>query len=298
MSSARPISLSDCPCFHRLQSSPRSPAESPRRRRSPIIAAFQPFTLLHRTVECAVLFFTYYGYVHFGGWRGSAAVGLFLWELLTSQLYRPRSRWCVFGVLQAVLILFWFKYAGFFALAWNDIAPATALRLHHIPRVWLPLGISFFTFEFIHFAADSYQGKVERRPYGTYAAFIFFFPTMVAGPIKRYGEFEPELEHARYDSSLFARGITRILAGLAKKEVLADTFSLWSDKLNTDALHSAPPFTVACWIVAYPRRTAAARVRAPQTGATFAATMAESASPTFAESVPRSSSRACFLGGT
>jgi alginate O-acetyltransferase complex protein AlgI len=198
-----------------------------------------------------VLFFSYFGYVHFGGWKGSAAVALFLWELLTSQLYRPRSRWCLFGIVQAVLILCWFKYAGFLATTWNDVVPAEALRLSHLPRVWLPLGISFFTFEFIHFAADTYQGKVERRPYGTYAAFIFFFPTMIAGPIKRYGEFEPELEHARYDGALFARGITRILAGLAKKQVLADTFTLWSDKLNTEALHSASPFTVMCWIFAY-----------------------------------------------
>jgi alginate O-acetyltransferase complex protein AlgI len=198
-----------------------------------------------------VLFFSYYGYVHFGGWKGTAAVGLFVWELLTSQLYKPRSRWCLFGIVQAVLILVWFKYAGFLCLAWNDFTPAHALRFEHIPRVWLPLGISFFTFEFIHFAADTYLGKVERRPYGTYAAFIFFFPTMVAGPINRYGEFEPELEHARYDGALFARGITRILAGLVKKQVLADTFTLWSDKLNTDALHSASSITVACWILAY-----------------------------------------------
>jgi alginate O-acetyltransferase complex protein AlgI len=198
-----------------------------------------------------VLFFSYFGYVHFGGWKGSAAVALFLWELLTSQLYRPRSRWCLFGIVQAVLILCWFKYAGFLATTWNDVVPAGALRLSHVPHAWLPLGISFFTFEFIHFAADTYQGKVERRPYGTYAAFIFFFPTMIAGPIKRYGEFEPELEHARFDGSLFARGITRILAGLAKKQVLADTFTLWSDKLNTEALHSASSFTVACWIFAY-----------------------------------------------
>jgi alginate O-acetyltransferase complex protein AlgI len=198
-----------------------------------------------------ILFFAYYGYSHFGGWKGSAAVGLFVWELLTSQLYRPRSKWCIFGIVQAVLILVVFKYLGFFARSWNDAAGQSGLRIENIPHLALPLGISFFTFEFIHFASDMYLGRIERRPHGTYAAFIFFFPTMIAGPIKRYGEFEPELERARFDGGLFAQGVTRILAGLAKKQVLADTFSLWSDKLNTDALYSAPRLTIAGWILAY-----------------------------------------------
>ena len=198
-----------------------------------------------------ILFFVYYGYTHFGGWKGSAAVGLFLWELLTSQLYRPRSKWCLFGIVQAVLILVAFKYVGFLTLAWNDVFGHGALHVGAIPKLGLPLGISFFTFEFIHFAADTYLGKVKRRPYGTYAAFIFFFPSMVAGPIKRYGEFEPELEHARFDGALFAQGVTRILAGLAKKQVFADTFTLWSDRLNTDALYSASPLTIAGWVLAY-----------------------------------------------
>lgn len=197
------------------------------------------------------LFFAYYGYSHFGGWRGSAGVALFAWELFTSQLYRPRSRWCLFGIVQAVLILVAFKYLGFFASSWNGVAGHGTLRIQDVPHLALPLGISFFTFEFIHFAADVYLGRIERRPHGTYAAFIFFFPTMIAGPIKRYGEFEPELERARFDGALFAQGITRILAGLAKKQVLADTFSLWSDKLNTEALYSAAPISVAGWILAY-----------------------------------------------
>jgi alginate O-acetyltransferase complex protein AlgI len=197
-----------------------------------------------------VVFFVYYGYVHFGGWKGSAAVGLFLWELLTSQLYKRGSRWCLFGIVQAVLILVAFKYVEFFGRFWNDVAPKGA-QIVHVMHAWLPLGISFFTFEFIHFAADVYAGKIERRPYGTYAAFIFFFPTMVAGPIKRYGEFEPELEHARFDASLFTQGLTRILAGLVKKQLIADTFTLWSDKLNTDALWHAPSLTIAGWVLAY-----------------------------------------------
>jgi alginate O-acetyltransferase complex protein AlgI len=194
-----------------------------------------------------VFFFLYYGYVHFGGWKGSVAVAIFIWELATSRFYKPGSRWCIFGIVQAVCILVAFKYLWFFSSIWKDLG----LGSNEIARFVLPLGISFFTFEFIHFATDSYLGKVGQRNATTYAAFIFFFPTMVAGPIKRYQEFEPEFERARFDGALFAQGITRILAGLAKKHVLADTFTIWSDRLNTDALHGAPSHVVAGWILAY-----------------------------------------------
>ena len=117
-------------------------------------------------VSFGFLFFVYYGYTHFGGWKGSAGVFLFAWELLTSQLYRPRSRWCLFGIVQAVAILIAFKYLGFFASSWNGVVGQSGLRLEDIPHLALPLGISFFTFEFIHFAEDVYLGHIERSPHG------------------------------------------------------------------------------------------------------------------------------------
>jgi alginate O-acetyltransferase complex protein AlgI len=211
-------------------------ARNPLLLRSLVLAAF------------GILFFGYYGYLHFGGVTGSLVVVILLWELVTSQLYRPGSRFCLWGVAQAIGILVLFKYLGFFETVWHDLSgdgKASATRLV------LPLGLSFFTFEFIHFAVDCYRGKIVERPRGTYAAFIFFFPSMVAGPIKRYGEFLVELRHARFDAALTAQGITRILAGLAKKHVLADSFGVWSDRLSTDALYTAPRTTVLGWVLAY-----------------------------------------------
>ncbi|MDB5353144.1 MAG: poly(beta-D-mannuronate) O-acetylase [Planctomycetota bacterium] len=199
-----------------------------------------------------MIFFGYFGYIHFGGKWGALALLIFVWELIVSRLYRPGSKWCLFGVAQAVLILAAFKYLTFFSHAWDDALVLLSLPpMGPIPRVMLPLGISFFTFEFIHFAVDRYQGKIERATLADYAAFIFFFPTMVAGPIKRYQEFVPKLHAARLDPGLVSRGITRILVGLAKKTVLADTFSLWSDKLNTSALLNASGPQVLGWIFAY-----------------------------------------------
>lgn len=197
-------------------------------------------------------FFVYFGYLHFGGLWGALCVLIFAWEIATSRLYRPRSRWCLFGIVQAVAFLFVFKYLTFATSSWNDLA--AVLHLPHLGAVtrWLlPLGISFFTFEFIHFAADSYQGRIERTKISEYAAFILFFPSMVAGPIKRFQDFLPKLRSARFDPALAAQGVTRILAGLVKKHVLADTFALWAGKLNGPDLFHARWYQIAGWLGAY-----------------------------------------------
>ena len=110
-----------------------------------------------------VAFFVYFGYLHFGGLWGALCVLIFGWEIVTSRLYRPGSRWCLFGIVQAIAFLFLFKYLVFATSSWNDLAAVLHLpRLGSVSRWLLPLGISFFTFEFIHFAADTYQGKIER----------------------------------------------------------------------------------------------------------------------------------------
>jgi alginate O-acetyltransferase complex protein AlgI len=200
------------------------------------------------------LFFAYYGYVHFGAWGGVAPILIFVWELMTSRLYSPGSRWCIVGILQAVAILFFFKYLQLFldSLQWTLERSGASWELPVAPVFILPLGISFFTFEFIHFAADSYSGKIQRPQLSTYAAFIFFFPSMVAGPIKRFPSFSSQIGAARFDPDLALRGVTRILTGLAKKHILADFFGLYADRLiRGDATR---PVEVALGLLAYGMR--------------------------------------------
>lgn len=197
-------------------------------------------------------FFIYYGYLHFGGFWGALCVLLFGWEILTSRLYRQGSRWCLFGILQALAILIFFKYLTFATASYNDLARFTHLpTLAPLVRWILPLGVSFFTFEFIHFAADTYLGKIGRVSLREYAAFILFFPSMVAGPIKRIQDFLPKLRAARFDPELATRGVTRILAGLVKKHALADTFTLFADQLATPKLYVASGPQIMLWVLAY-----------------------------------------------
>src|SRR5207245_4686000 len=162
-------------------------------------------------------FYVFFSLTAIGGVAGALCLAIFVWEALVRRLYRPGSSWCFIGVGQALLVLFVFKYwnfaTGLLYRAESSLTWRTA---------FLPLGISFFTFEFIHYAVDRYRNRTESGGAWEYFAFILFFPTLVAGPIKRYQEFLPSLRNPSTDwPTDWERGITRILSVLAKKFAIA-----------------------------------------------------------------------------
>jgi alginate O-acetyltransferase complex protein AlgI len=197
------------------------------------------------------LFFIFFSITTVGGVPGAFCLLLILWQSLCClYLCKPGSKLCYFVIIQSILILCAFKYLNFFGglifgspekspLYWRD--------------VFLPLGISFFTFEFIHYAVDRFKGKAEQASMGDFLAFILFFPTMVAGPIKRIQDFAPKLHTPDTDIALnFNRGITRILTGLVKKFAIADLLSAATDHLNqTDIQNASGRAVLLFWLFAY-----------------------------------------------
>lgn len=196
-----------------------------------------------------IAFFSYFSITEFGGWWSGACVLIFLWESWLRSLYKERARACIFGVAVSIAVLCVFKYWNFFTGILTAPFGGNHLRWD---SAFLPLGVSFFTFEFIHYAVDRYKGKVERGTLGEYLAFIFFFPTLVAGPIKRFQDFLPCL---RSPSTAWAidwnRGLTRILAGLVKKFAIADILSSFTDHLNQNDIALADRWALLLWLFAY-----------------------------------------------
>ena len=200
-------------------------------------------------VLSGVAFFVYFSVTALAGWIGALCLLIFLWEAAVSRLYRRGSAWCVAGVLASVLVLGVFKY-------WNFATSLAYLLSTSNPWHWqgafLPLGVSFFTFEFIHYAIDRYRGTAEKGRPGEYLAFIFFFPTLVAGPIKRFQDFLPCLREPSRDwPTDFNRGVTRILTGLVKKFAGADLLTSLTDHLNADDIAVAGRATLLLWLFAY-----------------------------------------------
>jgi len=196
----------------------------------------------------AALFYLYFSLNGFGGIAGAICLSIFLWECFVSRWYQQRAAICLFGVAQSILFLVVFKYWNYLTgLIWW----ASLRNPWHWPGAFLPLGISFFTFEFIHYAVDRYRGKAAAGSAAEYLAFIMFFPTMVAGPIKRYEDFLPKLRLAEAGAIDLEIGITRILVGLVKKFAVADLMTAFTVHLNRADIAIASRGVLPLWLLAY-----------------------------------------------
>jgi alginate O-acetyltransferase complex protein AlgI len=166
---------------------------------------------------------------------------------LTAPGMPERSRGLVLtlSVTAIVAVLGFFKYAKLLALTVDGLAR------HHVlpvPHVVVPLAISFFTFEFVHVLVDAYQRKLKSVDALEFAVFAMFFPTLVAGPIKRYESFAPQVRAiAPLDRTELALNAYRIAIGLVKKIVLADSCGILTQPILTPG---APYGRLDYWLAA------------------------------------------------
>lgn len=160
------------------------------------------------------------------------------------------------GLVLNLGCLCYYKYANFFIL--NTIQGANWLRglfAASQPQPWdvpilnviLPLGISFFVFEFVHYLADIYKGEKPISSFMEFSAFASFFPSQIAGPIKRYQDFQEKLTAPEpWSTPLFFEACALIVQGMFKKIAIADPIGvLVFPPFQTMNLLSASDATIA-----------------------------------------------------
>lgn len=93
--------------------------------------------------------------------------------------------------------------------------------------IFLPVGLSFFTFQSISYIVDIYRGKTTvLHRWIDYLFYVSFFPMLVAGPIVRAREFIPQMyKSPTLSRSDFGEGFYLVLCGLFKKAVISDYIS-------------------------------------------------------------------------
>ena len=157
-----------------------------------------------------------------------SATIIFNW--LISRLYAAQQHqiWLLGGILVNLLVLGFFKYLNF--LAENFLG---LVGIEHKPiGIVLPLGISFFTFQQISYLADLRKGGNAYYSLLDYAAYVSFFPQLIAGPIVRYHEIIPQFvrEPSRNGTIKMASvGLVLVILGLVKKLFFADELGVIAD---------------------------------------------------------------------
>lgn len=136
---------------------------------------------------------------------------------------RRQLLWVSMGVNLG--LLFYFKYFNFFIDSFVGSFSFFGIDIS-VDRIdiILPVGISFYTFQTMSYTIDVYRGVLRpTRDFVAFAAFVSFFPQLVAGPIERATNLLPQFTSPRwFDDSSASDGLRQILWGLVKKVVIAD----------------------------------------------------------------------------
>jgi D-alanyl-lipoteichoic acid acyltransferase DltB (MBOAT superfamily) len=119
--------------------------------------------------------------------------------------------------------LAWFKYVGFLSTSSTSLLNYLDLGIHvPLPRVLLPAGISFFTFQAISYVVDVKRRQLHPVGLLDFAVYLSFFPHLLAGPIVRASEFLPQTRQRLDPRNVEAsRALWLISRGLFKKVVIA-----------------------------------------------------------------------------
>lgn len=180
-----------------------------------------------------VIAFSFFFYYKSSGWYLAILVLTsitdfsFGWLLHVSKRKFWRAFWLFMGVIPSLGLLAYFKYTNFLLFNWSLIIENNFQPLD----IFLPIGISFYTFQSVSYVIDVYRRKLEpTKNILEYAFFLSFFPQLVAGPIVKAHHFLPQLKKKiKVTKEQVYSGFWLIIIGLIKKAVIADYIAQYND---------------------------------------------------------------------
>ena len=199
-----------------------------------LFAAFMVvYVLLQHKYTARILFvtlFSYYFYYKSSGTYFFLLAIVTVCDFLLAQLmYRTEGYWKRKGLVTLSLgvnlgLLAYFKYTNFLGGIIASLMGGEFTALD----IFLPVGISFFTFQSLSYTIDVYRKEIQPlTSLLDYAFYVSFFPQLVAGPIVRARDFIPQIRKPLFVSQeMFGRGIFLILSGLFKKAIISDYISI------------------------------------------------------------------------
>ena len=182
-------------------------------------------------------------YIFYGWWDWRFLILIAITTLLSflsgigieyAPTQRGKKAVMIANIIVNLGILGLYKYYDFFVREFAELfgIESDFLLLHLI----LPVGISFYTFQALSYSIDVYRKQIAPcHDIVAFAAFLSFFPQLVAGPIERATNLLPQFQKKRtFDYATAVDGMRQILWGLFKKIVVADNCATYVDTVFAD----------------------------------------------------------------
>lgn len=176
-----------------------------------------------------ILFSFYFYYKSAGYYAGiliiSAVVNfLFGKWIAETEKFSLKKLYLLLALIINLGILGYFKYTNFIIQIINEVSSSQFSALD----IFLPIGISFYTFKSLNYVFDIYLDTLRpTNSFRDFCLYVFFFPNILAGPIDRASDFLPQINKELYLSKEdLGRATFLIILGLFKKVVIADYISL------------------------------------------------------------------------
>lgn len=190
------------------------------------------YVLNHRWQNILLVASSYFFYGWFD-WRfcGLLAFSTVLDWYCGLKIPGPNGRkWLYLSVIGQLAMLGFFKYFNFFQENFERLFNAIGWQVDSWTlNVVLPLGISFYTFQTLSYTLDVGRGQLKpMKSLLDFAAFVAFWPHLVAGPILRASYMLPQISNKRkVDTRLWSEGTYFVIVGLVKKVAVADVIGNW-----------------------------------------------------------------------
>ncbi len=197
--------------------------------------------VFNRQVKLQNAFLATASFVFYGWWDVKFLLLLFLslfvdffigWFLQKSNDEIQRKWLIRFSILFNVGLLAVFKYFNFFIESFKECLLLFNYKADFVTlNILLPVGISFYTFQSLSYTIQVYRRKMEAtNDIVSYAAYISFFPQLVAGPIEKASHFLPQFfKERKFNYAETVKGLRLVLWGMFKKVVIADTCAFYAN---------------------------------------------------------------------
>ncbi len=150
--------------------------------------------------------------------------------------------WVAAGVAANLGLLIYAKYTSFAIANLNVLFTTGGWTTWPVPKIALPLGVSFIVFEKITYVVDLFRKSAPpAKSFLDYLNYVFLFPKLLAGPIVKYHDIADQLSRPTHRYVDVELGLIRFVKGLAKKVLIADTLAPVADQIFALPSHALGP---------------------------------------------------------